>query len=103
MSDRKTILTHGEVLRAIYEDDDFDKEEVQRLACLSSDFIKLKTGYDFAQDEVKETLAVECAMQYVRQTYFGAKGYNREHDYSLGIAGLIADLQVIANAKLSKT
>lgn len=101
MSDHRTILTLEEVAKAIYEDADFDNVELQRLADLSSDFIKRKTGYDFSQDSPSEPLAVECAMQYVRQTYFGAKGYNKEHDYSLGIVGLIDDLQVIANEKLS--
>jgi len=96
-----TILTKDEVAKAIYVDPDFDGEELQRLADLSSSFIKNKTGYDFTQDEVKEPLAVECAMQYCRQAYFGSKGYNKEHDYTLGIVGLIDDLQVIANEKLS--
>jgi len=96
-----TILTKEEVAKAIYVDPDFDGEELQRLANLSSSFIKQKTGYDFAQDEEIEPLAVECAMQYCRQVYFGSKGYNKEHDYTLGIVGLIDDLQVIANEKLS--
>jgi hypothetical protein len=101
MSTRNTILTLEEVAKAIYEDADFDNAELQRLADLSSDFILRKTGYDFSQDNSREPLAVECAMQYVRQVYFGSKGYNKEHDYSLGIVGLIDDLQVIANEKLS--
>lgn len=100
MPEHKTILTLEEVAKAIYEDADFDNAEMQRLANISTDFIKRKTGYDFSLDSPRESLAVECAMQYVRQTYFGAKGYNKEHDYSLGIVGLIDDLQVIANEKL---
>ena len=96
----KTILTLEEVAKAIFVESDFDPAELQRLANLSSSFIKNKTGYDFAEDDPKEPLAVECAMQYARQVYFGVKGYNKEHDYSLGIVGLIDDLQVIANEKL---
>lgn len=95
-----TVLTLEEVAKAIYVDADFDNSELQRLAELSSSYIKGKTGYDFALDDPREPLAVECAMQYVRQVYFGAKGYNKEHDYSLGIVGLLVDLQVIANDKL---
>jgi hypothetical protein len=100
MTSRSTILTLAEVARAIYEDADFDSAELERLALLATDFIKIKTGYDFSQDDPRESLATECAMQYVRQVYFGSKGYNKEHDYSLGICGLIEDLQVIAYAKL---
>ena len=96
------ILSLDEVAKAIYVEADYDQAELQRLADLSSNFIKRKTGYDFAQDDIKDPLAVECAMQYVRQTYFGSKGYNKEHDYTLGIVGLIEDLQVIANEKLSE-
>ena len=96
-----SILTLDQVAKAIYEDSDFDSFELQRLADLSSAYIKPQTGYDFALDEEKQLLAVECAIQYVRQTYFGSKGYNKEHDYSLGIISLISDLQVIANEKLS--
>lgn len=101
MTEPNSILTLEEVAKAIYEDADFDGAELHRLAVLSSNFIKIKTGYDFSLDEQKEPLAVECAMQYVRQIYFGSKGYNKEHDYALGIVGLIDDLQVIANEKLS--
>lgn len=91
------ILTTAEVAKAIYVDPDFDATELSRLSSLATAFIKQKTGRDFGGDTPKHPLAVECAIQYVRQTYFGAKGYNRDHDYSLGIASLIVDLQVIAD------
>lgn len=97
-----TILTDEEVAKALYVEEDFDAAELQRLAALASEYIKRKTGYDFAEEEAKNPLAVECAMQYVRQVYFGAKGYNKEHDYRLGISSLLVDLQVIANDKVSE-
>lgn len=95
------ILTNEQVAAAIYVDDDFPKEELERYARSASSFIKRKTGYNFADDPEIEPLAIECAIQYVRQLHFGAKGYNERYDYTLGINSLIVDLQVIANDKLS--
>lgn len=95
----KNILTIEEVAKALYLDEDYDSEVLERYAISASSFIKQKTGYDFASEIKKESLAKECAIQYIRQLHFGSTGYNKEHDYSLGIQGLIVDLQVIADAK----
>ena len=95
------ILTNAQVAKALYLDEDYDQEELERYAKSASSFIKQKTGYDFASDPDIEPLAVELAIQYVRQLHFGADGYNKEHDYSYGIQGLIVDLQVIADEKNS--
>jgi hypothetical protein len=94
------ILTNTQVAQALYLDEDYDQEELQRYAKSASAFIYRKTGYDFASQYPIEPLAIECAMQYVRQLHFGSTGYNKEHDYSLGIQSLIVDLQVIANDKI---
>jgi hypothetical protein len=101
------ILTTEQVARAIYVDADYDAKALEDYAKQSSSFIKNKTGYDFTKDKDQQTdlaqdkiepLAVACATQYVKQLHFGAAGYNREHDYSLGINSLLVDLQVIAYA-----
>jgi hypothetical protein len=93
------ILTNEQVRKALYLDGDYSKDELDRYSLSASAFIKQKTGYDFAKDYPVEPLAVECAIQYVRLLHFGAEGYNKAHDYSLGINGLIVDLQVIADGK----
>lgn len=93
------ILTNQEVARALYLDEDYNQEELERYAKSASSFIKIKTGYDFAADAEKEPLAVELAIQYVRQLHFGGGEYKKEHDYSFGITGLIVDLQEIAREK----
>lgn len=96
------ILTIEQVRKALYLDDDAEVEELEEYSRIASSFIKQKTGYDFAQDEEIEPLAIQCAKLYVRQMYFGNGGSNRDHDYSLGIEGLIVDLQIIAKRKLSE-
>ena len=94
------ILTIDQVRKALYLDDDHDVEELEEYSRIASSFIKQKTGYDFAKDTEIEPLAIQCAKLYIRQTHFGSEGYNKEHDYNLGINGLIVDLQIIAKKKL---
>lgn len=95
------ILTNEQVKKALYLDDDADTEELDEYNMTASSFIFQKTGYDFGADDTKEPLAVLCAKLYIKQVYFGNSGYNKEHDYTLGIASLLVDLQIIANAKLA--
>lgn len=93
------ILTNNEVRQAIAQDGDFPADECERLSVLATSYIKQKTGYDFSQDVEIEPLAKELARLYIRQEYYGAEGYNKDHDYSIGIASLIVDLQDIAKGK----
>lgn len=95
------ILTNEQVKKALYLDDDADTVELEEYNMTASSFILQKTGYDFGSDLVKEPLAVLCAKLYIKQIYFGNSGYNKEHDYALGIASLLVDLQIIANARLA--
>jgi hypothetical protein len=99
------ILTKEQVAEAIYVDADFNQATIERYAKAASSFLKQKTGYDFTKQPDQTTdmnvsdiepLAIECAMMYVRQLHFQGQGYNKEHDYALGISSLITDLQVIA-------
>lgn len=91
----KTILTIEQVRDAIYQDKDFPSERLVSLAEASSSFIKNKTGHDFAEDEIIEPLAIQCAELYVKQLYFGSSSanYNRDYDYIVGITSLLIDLQ----------
>lgn len=95
----KTILTNAQVAKAIYVDADFDSEILEGYAKAASSLIRNKTGYDFAEDAVIEPLAVLCAELYIRQIHFGSDGYNKEHDYNIGISGLLKTLEDIAHAK----
>lgn len=97
----KNILTIDQVREALYLDADADYAMLEQYSRAASHFIKQKTGYDYAQDESVEPLAITCAKLYVRQLHFGAQGYNKEHDYALGLMALISDLQDIARAKLA--
>lgn len=96
----KNILTIDQVREALFLDADADYAMLEQYSRAASHFIKQKTGYDYAQDEPVEPLAVTCAKLYVRQLHFGAQGYNKEHDYTLGLTALISDLQDLARAKL---
>lgn len=93
------ILTNEQVRKALYLDDDADTEELEEYNMTASSYIYQKTGYDFGSESPKEPLAVLCAKLYIKQIYFGNSGYNKEHDYSLGIASLLVDLQVIASSR----
>lgn len=96
------ILTNDQVKKALFLDDDVDTQELEEYNMTASSFIFQKTGYDFGADETKEPLAVLCAKLYIKQIYFGNSGYNKEHDYTLGIASLIVDLQLLAKEKTSE-
>lgn len=93
----KTILTDTEVRQALDQDEDFKSEDCKYYSELASSFIKQKTGHDFAEDSEIHPLAKECARLYIRQAYYGADGFKREHDYSLGINSLLVDLQDVAS------
>lgn len=95
----KLLLTVSEVRSALNQDDDYPVEDCQTYAELASSYIKQKTGYDFAEDEVIDPEAKEAAKQFIKQSYYGADGYNREQDYSIGIACMIEDLQDKAHDK----
>lgn len=95
----KNILTNEQVREAIYQDDDFPDAELLRLSQVASSFVKRKTNYDFAQDEVIEPLAIQCAKMYVKQLYFNGDGFDERFDYSFGLTSLIIDLQSIAEEK----
>lgn len=93
------ILTIEEVREALYLDFDFDNTELDRLSKTASSFINRKTGFDFGSETEMEPLAKQCAILYVRTQFFGADGYNKEYDFTLGINSLIQDLQIIAQEK----
>jgi len=86
------LLTAEQVKDAIYADDDFPREELERYARSASSYIKHKSGYDFAKDTEIEPLAIECAILFVKQLHFG-------YDFEKAINSFIVDLQVIADAK----
>lgn len=91
------ILTIKEVRDALNLDFDYDNGELDRLSKTASSFIKRKTGYDFGSEVVNiEPLAKQAAMMYVKTLFYNGEGYNKEHDYSLGLNSLIVDLQGIA-------
>jgi hypothetical protein len=90
------ILTESEVMLAIDADEDFDRNVIKQLAIVATSYLKVKTGYDFSKDRPRHPLAVECARQYVRHIHYNANQERKGHDYTLGIEGLIEDLQVIA-------
>ena len=95
------ILTNDQVKKALFLDDDADTQELEEYNMTASSFIYQKTGYDFGADATIEPLATLCAKLYIKQIYFGNSGYNKEHDYTLGIASLIVDLQLLAKEKAS--
>ena len=97
------ILTAEQVRKALYLESDADTEELEELSLIASSFIEEKTGYDFGADNPIEPLATQLAKMYIRQIYFGATAYNRDYEYSLGIEGLIVDLQNIAKEKSDTT
>jgi hypothetical protein len=93
------VLTVDQVRDALSLDFDYPTAELTELAQTASSFLIRKTGYDFSQDSPIEPLAIQAAKLYVRQQFFGADGYNKEHDYSLGLTSLLIDLQSIAQEK----
>ena len=95
------ILSINEVRKALYLDYDYDEEELLRLNQAASSFIKQKCKYDFAAEEPKEPLAVQCAVLYVRSQFYQGASYNPEYDYTLGLNSLVIDLQNIARVKIA--
>ncbi len=93
------ILTNEQVKEALYLDDDANLQMLEKLSRQATSFIFHKTGYDFSKDLEIEPLAVLCAEMYVRNVYFGSEGYNKQHDYQLGISSLIVDLEIIGKKK----
>lgn len=91
------ILSIEEVRSAIYADDDFDSEELERLSQLASSFIYEKTGYDFGKDDPVNPLAKQCARLYVLQQHKQGDSYQYQYDYSFGIGGMLIDLQAIGS------
>lgn len=94
------ILTVEEVRGALNLDFDYDNLELDRLSKTASSFIKRKTEYDFGSEVTKEPLAIQAAVMYVKTLFYNGEGYNKDHDYSLGLNSLIVDLQIIAKEKI---
>lgn len=94
------IIGTDEVRRAIGVDPDYPESEIEALAKQATSFVNRKTGYSaWTDDSPVEPLAVLCATLYVRMIHFGSEGYSKEHDYDLGINGLVEDLKDIARDK----
>lgn len=96
----RTILTTDEVAQAIRVDPDYPEAELVQLAQAATSFINRKTGFDWTTGSGPiDPQAKQCAILYVRQLHYGAEGYNREHDYALGINSLLEDLKDIARSR----
>lgn len=96
----RTILTNDEVAQAIRVDLDYPVAELNQLAQAATSFVNRKTGFDWTAGEGPvDPQAKQCATLYVRQMHYGLDGYNREHDYSLGINSLIEDLKDVARSR----
>lgn len=95
------ILSAAEIQVALFLDPDFDSDELERLSAVATSFIKTKTGFDFASEATVEPLAKQAAIMYVRTLMYSneQKNYNKEFDYSVGLVGIIQDLQTIAETK----
>jgi|SRR5690554_2498509 len=96
------ILTIEEVRKALFLDYDYDSEELERLSQTASAYLLELTRYDFSQDNPIDPLAKQFAIMYVRSLFFGAEGYNRTHDYAVGMTSLGVHLQNIAKRKLNE-
>lgn len=97
--DSKTIITKDEVATAIRVDPDYPDSELIQLAQAATSFINQKSGRDWTKDSPIDAQAKQCALLYVRQLHYGVEGYNREHDYMLGINSLLEDLKDKARGK----
>lgn len=94
------ILTDLEVRKAMRVDEDYDDDEVTSYQKLSTAFVYNKTGY-FSDDETEiNDLAKQLAKLYVKTQFYTSDNYNKDYDYSLGINGLIQDLQGIVRAEV---
>lgn len=95
------ILTDLEVRKAMRVDEDYDNDEVASYQKLSTAFVYNKTGY-FSDDETEiNDLAKQLAKLYVKTQFYTSDNYNKDYDYSLGINGLIQDLQGIVRAEVA--
>lgn len=91
------ILTESEVREAMQVDFDYNPDEVTRYQKLASSYIKIKTGFDFAnvaEGEEVHPIAKQCAMIYIKSQFFDHK-YDEKYNYSIGLESLIFDLQII--------
>ena len=94
------ILTENEVRKAMRVDEDYDDDEIVSYQKLSTSFVYNKTNY-FSDDETKiNDLAKQLAKLYVKTQFYTSDNYNKDYDYSLGINGLIQDLQGIVRAEV---
>lgn len=89
------ILTNDEVAEAIRVDADYPRHELESLSEAASSFIKQKSGYYVESGAPAHPLAKTCARLYVRQLHYSQDGYNKAHDYGIGINSLIEDLKDI--------
>lgn len=95
----KQILTADEVRRAIDQDSNFPLCQLNELAEEATSFINRRVGIDCREHEELKVTAKHCAKMYVRQSYYGQDGYNKDFDYSFGIASDIEDLKDIVRVK----
>jgi hypothetical protein len=96
------ILTIDEVRKTMRVDEDYDSDEISSYQELSTEFVFNKTGY-FSDDEKSiNLLSKQLAKLYIKTQFYTSDNYNQDYDYSLGINGLIQDLQGIVRGRGSK-
>ncbi len=92
------ILTENEVRKAMRVDEDYDDDEIVSYQKLSTAFVYNKTGYFSDDADVINDLAKQLARLYVKTQFYTSDNYNKDYDYSLGINGLVQDLQGVVRA-----
>ena len=97
------ILTIEEVRRAMRVDADYDSSEVNYYKKLSTSFVFNKTGYSVKESEEPSPLAKELASNYITTKFYSGDNYNKDYDYTLGINGLIQDLQGVVRENGTKS
>jgi hypothetical protein len=95
------VISIEEVRKAIRVDFDHDTDELNNLAEFASSYLEKVTGYDFGKEDTIEPLAKQAARLLVRTHFFSQTQYNKDFDYSMGLGGLIVQLQCIAAEKLA--
>lgn len=93
------ILTTDEVRKAMRVDADYDTAEVTSYQKLSTSFVFNKTGYFIETVNTADELAKQLAKLYIKAQFYTSDNYNQDFDYSLGINGLIQDVQAIVRAE----
>jgi len=93
------ILTTDEVRKAMRVDADYDITEVTSYQKLSTSFVLNKTGYSVDTGNTIEELAKQLAKLYIKAQFYTSDNYNQDFDYSLGINGIIQDVQAIVRAE----